>query len=203
MILSLAYVSVRRARRGTRRVENDPKQEEKRKKKIVLTGQFFMFFKVTQTTGKQSITEQKQWDKGAILNPRSFFARGMREEAEETFCAEGQIYVDIFQWNKISWVCKFHSHHISTRSAGRKSADLTFQHMPPPPNSGRTWFLALQIDGDVLRITSRLKFMITAPSGGVAQRRVYCFISLNASHDLHLRHCQGISKKEAAQGLED
>lgn len=133
MILSLAYVSVRRARRGTRRVENDPKQEEKRKKKIVLTGQFFMFFKVTQTTGKQSITEQKQWDKGAILNPRSFFARGMREEAEETFCAEGRIYVDIFQWNKISWVCKFHSHHISTRSAGRKSADLTFQHMPPPP----------------------------------------------------------------------
>lgn len=33
MILSLAHVSVRRARRGTRRVENDPKQEEERRKK--------------------------------------------------------------------------------------------------------------------------------------------------------------------------
>ena len=115
---------------GSKKIPN--KKKKKKKKKKVLTGQFFMFCKVTQTTGKQSITEQKQWDKGAILNPRSFFARGMWEEAEEAFCAEGRIYVDIFQWNEISWVCKFHSHHISRRPAGRKSADLTFQHILPP-----------------------------------------------------------------------
>lgn len=46
---------------GLKMIQNKKKKEEKKmKKKMVLTGQFFMFFKVTQTTGKQSITEQKQ-----------------------------------------------------------------------------------------------------------------------------------------------
>lgn len=85
------------------------------------------------------------------------FSSGMWKEAEETFCAghgsaEKRIHVDIFQWNKISWVCKFHSYHISTRPGGCKSADLIFQHSGRP---GRTWRLALQSNRDILRITSR------------------------------------------------
>lgn len=76
-------------------------------------------------TRKQSITEQKLCDKAACVP----LCLGMwkKREAEETFCAEEWIYVDIFQWNKISWVCKFHSYHVSTRPGECKSADLTFQ----------------------------------------------------------------------------
>lgn len=96
----------------------------------------------------------------------------MWKEAEETFCAghecaEKCIHVDIFQWNKISWVCKFHSYHISTRPGGCNSADLTFQHAPLSGSLDRTWGLTLQSDGGILRITSRLKFMITTPGGGL------------------------------------
>lgn len=107
---------------------------------------------------KQSITDQTHMEKGKlkIILALHWFTLG--KTAQETFHAghknaEKWIHVD-FHWNKISWVCKFHSYLISTRPAGCKSADLIFQHKPHWSWQGRTWSLSLHNNGDNLTIWS-------------------------------------------------